>query len=73
MEVRNKTTPVLYDRKEDCCGCYACESMCPVNAITMKADEIGFEYPVIDEEKCVGCMTCIRVCPIKSHGGKTTA
>ena len=72
MQENNKK-PVLFIRKEDCCGCYACENICPVKAITMKADKVGFEYPVIDEGKCVGCMTCIRVCPIKSSGGKTIA
>ena len=28
--------------KEDCCGCTACMSICPNDAITMVADEEGF-------------------------------
>lgn len=55
----------LFERKEECCGCTACFAVCPKNAITMQADEEGFEYPVIDESVCIKCEMCIRVCPIK--------
>lgn len=58
--------PILYDRKEDCCGCTACYAICPNGAIEMKEDEEGFEYPHIKEEKCVGCNMCMKVCPIKA-------
>lgn len=60
-----KEFPVLYKRKEDCCGCAACYAICPKEAIFMVEDE-GFEYPRIDESKCVCCYQCIRVCPIKT-------
>ena len=39
--------PVLYKRKEDCCGCTACYAICPKSAITMQPDEEGFDYPAI--------------------------
>lgn len=55
----------LFKRKEGCCGCTACFSICPKQAITMKPDEEGFEYPVIDHDKCVKCKLCLKVCPIK--------
>ena len=45
----NKPIPVLYERKEDCCGCTACYAICPKSAIEMKEDEEGFEYPSIVE------------------------
>ena len=58
--------PVLYKRKEECCGCTACYAICPKEAISMVEDEEGFEYPQIDENKCVRCHQCIKVCPIKA-------
>ena len=61
-----KEIPVLYKRKEECCGCTACYAICPKEAISMVEDEEGFEYPQIDESKCVRCCQCIKVCPIKA-------
>ena len=58
-------TPVLYKEKEECCGCTACYAICPRDAICMREDEEGFEYPWIDSNKCVGCCKCIKVCPMK--------
>lgn len=57
--------PVLYGRKEECCGCSACYAICPVSAISMVEDEEGFEYPCIDGKKCVRCYMCREVCPQK--------
>lgn len=48
---------------EDCCGCTACYSICPVNAISMNRDCEGFLYPSIDLLKCVKCNKCEKVCP----------
>ena len=60
-----KPIPVLYERKEDCCGCTACYAICPKSAIEMKEDEEGFEYPHIQEDKCVRCGMCLMACPTK--------
>ena len=49
--------------KEDCCGCTACESACPVNCITMASDSEGFKYPKIDLDKCLHCRKCEKICP----------
>lgn len=57
--------PVLFRRKEECCGCTACYATCPKQAIIMKEDEEGFEYPVIEEKQCIGCQRCLAVCPLK--------
>lgn len=62
-----KEIPVLFKRKEECCGCTACYSTCPKNAIKMIEDEEGFDYPQIDEVKCVKCYMCVNVCPCHCH------
>lgn len=57
---------MLFEKKEDCCGCTACYAICPKDAIIMIEDEEGFEYPQIDECKCVRCYQCLKVCPFKT-------
>ena len=60
-----KELPVLFKEKEECCGCSACYAACPKNAISMIADEDGFEYPQVDTDKCSRCYLCLKVCPFK--------
>ena len=50
------------ENKEDCCGCTACASICSHSAISMQPDNLGFLYPVIDQDKCVQCGLCDKVC-----------
>lgn len=50
--------------KNLCCGCGACENICPTRAISMQYDDEGFIYPVLDEAACIDCKACERVCPI---------
>lgn len=52
----------LFEIKEQCCGCTACENICPKQAITMENDEEGFLYPKINIEKCVECGLCKHIC-----------
>ena len=49
-----------------CCGCTACQSICPHDAVTMKADRLGFLYPEVDADKCVDCGLCESVCAFTS-------
>ena len=58
--------PELYLKKENCCGCSACYSVCPMRAIQMQPDEEGCLYPVVDLKKCIGCQKCISVCAFKN-------
>lgn len=49
-----------------CSGCTACAVSCPVSAITMKSDNLGFLYPSVDLNRCIDCGKCERVCPFLS-------
>lgn len=60
---------VLFENEEDCCGCGACASSCPVSAITMTTDDLGNMYPMITVAKCVGCQRCLKVCAYKKRSG----
>ena len=51
--------------KKACCGCWACENVCPKGCIRMEEDNEGFRYPKVDTEKCIECGLCEKVCPIK--------
>lgn len=62
--------PELFKNKEDCCGCTACLSACPKNAIQMVEDEKGYLYPTIDKNLCIGCNICEKVCPLKIENNK---
>lgn len=50
-----------------CCGCAACASACPVGCIHMNYDAEGFNYPKVDMTMCLGCGKCERVCPFIAH------
>lgn len=44
---------------DDCIACGACESECPVSAITEGSDKY-----VINPETCIDCGACASVCPV---------
>lgn len=52
--------------KGKCCGCSACMSICPKDAITMQPDKEGFLYPHIDDKLCVNCGLCKKVCTFQN-------
>lgn len=68
VEDKNKNMENFLEKrikiKERCCGCSACYSICPVDAIEMVDDDEGFEYPYINTSICIKCNKCRRVCPI---------
>lgn len=55
-----------------CTGCAACYTVCAHNAITMKFDSEGFEYPVINQETCIDCYMCQSVCPVLQYDKRQT-
>lgn len=56
--------------KKNCCGCKACEIICPKNCIEMIVDEEGFWYPSIDKDKCVDCGICEKSCPVLNKASR---
>lgn len=61
---------ILYERKEQCCGCMACEKNCPAKAIKIQKDEEGFWYPIIDSELCINCKLCKKICMFQHEAPK---
>lgn len=57
--------------KADCCGCTACASICPKDAILMEPDILGFKYPKVDLEKCIDCGLCEKVCAFNANYDKS--
>ena len=53
--------------KSQCCGCTACQSICPHDAIVMKEDGLGFKYPEVDMKLCVDCGLCEKVCDFSAR------
>lgn len=64
---KNSIKGIKIEDKRNCCGCTACKSVCPKNAITMKEDEEGFLYPSVDQDICIDCHLCEKVCPLVNH------
>lgn len=49
--------------KTFCTGCGSCVSICPVNALFLKPDNLGYYRFAIDYAKCISCGKCVSVCP----------
>lgn len=60
----DKQSQKKYKITDICCGCGACCTVCPTDAIAIMKDDEGFEHYYIDEEKCVRCGNCKTVCPM---------
>lgn len=52
---------------KDCCGCFACEQVCPKKCIRFEADAEGFMYPQVDADNCIDCRLCVKSCPVLSY------
>lgn len=55
---------IIITDPQDCCGCSACQKICPKKCITMQEDSEGFLYPIFDINKCIECGLCERTCPV---------
>lgn len=56
--------PDYYKDETRCVSCGCCVALCPVGALTMKADENGRVLPVFDKYKCIRCNRCVDACRI---------
>ncbi len=56
------------DDKHNCCGCSACQQICPKQCISFERDYEGFLYPSVNREVCIECGLCERVCPVLNQG-----
>jgi len=52
---------MAYKISDACISCGACESECPVNAITA-----GDSIYIIDADTCIDCGACLDVCPVEA-------
>ncbi|MEG2814420.1 MAG: 4Fe-4S binding protein [Oscillospiraceae bacterium] len=52
---------MAYQINDDCISCGACESECPVSAISA-----GDGKYVIDADTCISCGACEGVCPVSA-------
>ena len=49
------------NEKKECCGCTACQQICPKKCIKMEQDEEGFFYAKkIDTKACTSCGLCYK-------------
>ncbi len=55
----------LFNDPTKCCGCGACENICPRQDVVMMPDVEGFMYPRIDMQSCINCGLCEKVCPLR--------
>lgn len=64
---------IVISEKNKCCGCSACQSVCPRNSITMIEDAEGFLYPKVNMQTCIDCGLCEKVCPYLNIHEERTA
>ena len=67
MKITLNNTYFTTHQKKDCNGCGVCALKCPRKAITMKEDDEGFLYPIVDFHKCINCNLCKKICPNKNY------
>lgn len=61
----------IFNKYRLCVQCGTCESICPVNAITVREyGRSGLLYPHIDNVLCNSCGLCFKICPVNSFSLK---
>lgn len=62
----------IMENDKSCCGCRACEEVCPKKAIVFRSDKESFMYPIIDHDSCINCGMCEDVCPLNYENFRGT-
>lgn len=60
-------------QKEDCSSCGLCAEVCPKNSISLKFDDQGFRYPIINKALCANCGICLKSCLNKNRVNRKTS
>ena len=58
-----KRMTVEFVADNDCTGCLSCVAVCKQSAISIKYNNEGFWFPVVNITKCTRCGMCYRKCP----------
>jgi Fe-S-cluster-containing hydrogenase component 2 len=58
----NQTEVKYKINMDECIGCYACASVCPVGAVTEDNDNDAYKI----DDSCIGCGACAVACPVKA-------
>lgn len=56
-------------QKNMCTGCGYCTNVCPVDAIEIGTDELGYLFPKVSD-KCIDCAKCVKECPYNQKDKK---
>lgn len=67
---KDKEKNNVFDTNSLCCGCGACQLVCPVNAISVEMNQEGFYSAAVNEKACISCGKCKKVCPYLSKEEK---
>lgn len=62
VEVKRLATAISRD-DEKCYQCGACTGVCPVQALSIRKEDMAVLF---DPEKCTGCGQCVTICPVKA-------
>lgn len=61
-----KQSTRIMQQNQLCCGCGACASVCPVNAINICRNDNGFFAAEVNSN-CIGCAKCKKACPFEGR------
>lgn len=61
----NKFESVTLKSAYECVGCGLCKKVCPVGAININKEKMGYNTYSMDNQKCLSCNKCVDYCSYK--------